>query len=215
MQSYCINRLAHERREHFIILCLDNQNQLISEETMSVGTANQTTVYTREVVNTDLQHQAQAVILPHNHPSGEVKPSRADIDVTRQIERAIAVMGIALHDHLIIANTSCVSFKNPGHLQAATPRVAPPYFFLIFLDNLRVISPAFRLAVSNPGRAAFNALPAASPAFFCTAGFRAAAISAVIKIRRNSILCVPYHISHKLLLSSGFLPASMLQPAFC
>ena len=116
VQDYCINRLAHERREHFIILCLDNQNRLISEETMSVGTVNQTAVYTREVVNAALKHQAQAVILLHNHPSGELKPSRADIDVTRDIEKALAVMGIALHDHLIIADTTCVSFKSLGHL---------------------------------------------------------------------------------------------------
>ena len=116
VHDYCINRLAHERREHFIILCLDNQNRLISEETMSVGTVNQTAVYTREVVNAALKHQAQAVILLHNHPSVEVKPSRADIDVTREIEKALALMGIALHGHLIIANTTCVSLKNPGHL---------------------------------------------------------------------------------------------------
>ena len=116
VQDYYINRLAHERSEHFIILCLDNQNRLISEETMSVGTVNQTAVYTREVVNAALKHQAQAVILLHNHPSGELKPSRADIDVTRDIEKALAVMGIALHDHLIIADTTCVSFKSLGHL---------------------------------------------------------------------------------------------------
>ena len=118
MQDYCINRLAHERREHFIILYLDNQNRLISEETMSVGTVNQTAVHTREVVNAALKHQAQAVILLHNHPSGELKPSRADIDVdvTRDIEKALAVMGIALHDHLIIADTTCVSSKSFGHL---------------------------------------------------------------------------------------------------
>ena len=116
VQDYCINRLAHERREHFIILYLGNQNRLISEETMSVGTVNQTAVYTREVVNAALKHQAQAVILLHNHPSGELKPSRADIDVTRDIEKALAVMGIALHDHLIIADTTCVSFKSLGHL---------------------------------------------------------------------------------------------------
>ncbi len=115
VQDYCINRLAHERREHFIILCLDNQNRLISEETMSVGTVNQTGFYTREVVNAALKHQAQAVILRHNHPSGELKPSRADIDVTRDIKKALAVMGVTLHDHLIIADTTCVSFKSLGH----------------------------------------------------------------------------------------------------
>jgi DNA repair protein RadC len=60
--------------------------------------------------------QSKPVILLHNHPSGELKPSRADIDVTRDIEKALAVMGIALHDHLIIANIACVSFKSLGHL---------------------------------------------------------------------------------------------------
>ena len=83
---------------------------------MSVDTVNQTAVYTREVVNAALKHQAQAMILLHNHPSGEVKPSRADIDVTRDIEKALTVMGIALHDHLIIADTTCVSFKSLEHL---------------------------------------------------------------------------------------------------
>ena len=116
MQDSCINRLTHERREHFISLCQDNQNRLISEETMSVGTVKQTAVYTCEVVNAALKHQAQAVIPPHNHPSVEVKPSRADIDVTRDIEKALAVMGIALHDHLIIADNKFVSFKSLRHL---------------------------------------------------------------------------------------------------
>ena len=97
--DYCINCLAHERREHFIILCLDNQNRLIIEEAMSVGTVNQTAVCTREVVNAALEHQAQAVILLHNHPSGEFKPSCADIDFKRDIEKALAVMRIGLHDH--------------------------------------------------------------------------------------------------------------------
>ena len=87
VQDYCINRLANDRREHFIILCLDNQNRLISKETMSVGTINQTAVYTRVMVNAALKHQAQAVTLLHKHPSSEVKPSRADIDVTAIAKR--------------------------------------------------------------------------------------------------------------------------------
>jgi DNA repair protein RadC len=116
VQDYYINRLAHERREHFIILCLDNQNRLISEETMSVGTVNQAAVYTRKVVNAALKYQAQAVVLLNIHHSGELKPSRANIDVTRDIEKALEVMGIAPHDHLIIADTTCVSFKSLRHL---------------------------------------------------------------------------------------------------
>jgi len=116
VQDYCINRLAHEPVEHFVILCLDNQNRLIAEDTMSVGTINQTAVYPRKVVNAALKHHAHAVILVHNHPSGEPQPSRADIAVTHDIEKALTVMGIALHDHLIIADTRCTSFKNLGHL---------------------------------------------------------------------------------------------------
>ena len=116
VQDYCINRLAHEPVEHFVILCLDNQNQLISEEAMSIGTINQTTVYPREVVNATLKHHARSVIVVHNHPSGEAKPSRADITGTRDTEKALAVMGLTLHDYRIIADTICVSLKNPGHL---------------------------------------------------------------------------------------------------
>ena len=116
MQDNCIDCLTHERREHFIILCLDDQNRLISEQTMSVGTVDQTAVCTREMVNAALKHQAQAVVLQHNHPSGELKTSRGDIDVTRDIENALVVMGIALHGYLIIADTTCVSFKSLGHL---------------------------------------------------------------------------------------------------
>ena len=83
---------------------------------MSVGAINQTAVRPREVVNTTLKHHARSVILVHNHPSGEPKPSRADIEVTRDIEKALKVMGITLHDHLIITDTNCVSFKSLGHL---------------------------------------------------------------------------------------------------
>ena len=116
VQDYCINRLAHEPAEHFVILCLDNQNRLIGEETMSISTINQTAVYLREVVNADLKHHARSVILVHNHPSAEAKPSRADIAVTHDLEKALTVMGMTLHDHLIIADTICVSFKSLGHL---------------------------------------------------------------------------------------------------
>ena len=83
---------------------------------MSLGAINQTAVCPREVVNTTLKYHARSVILVHNHPSGEPKPSRADIEVTRDIEKALKVMGITLHDHLIITDTNCVSFKSLGHL---------------------------------------------------------------------------------------------------
>jgi DNA repair protein RadC len=116
VKHYCINRLAHEPIEHLIMLCLDNRNRLIAEEPLSKGTVNQTPVYIREVINAALKHHAQAVILVHNHPSGEAEPSRADIEMTDQLKRALNLVTIALHDHLIVAGRQCVSFKSLGHL---------------------------------------------------------------------------------------------------
>ncbi len=116
VQNYCINKLAHEPVELVMVLCLDSQNRLIADETISRGTINQTSLYPREVVNFVLRHYAHAIILVHNHPGAEMSPSRADINVTRDIHKALAVMDISLHDHLIVAGTNCVSFKSLGHL---------------------------------------------------------------------------------------------------
>ena len=99
-----------------MIVSLDNQNRLIGKETMSIGTINQTAVHPREVVNAALKHHARSVILVHNHPSSEAKPSRADIAVTCDIEKALTVMGMTLHDHLIIADTICISVKSLSHV---------------------------------------------------------------------------------------------------
>ena len=83
---------------------------------MSIGTINQTAIYPRVLVDATLKHHARSVILAHNHLSGEAKPSRADIAVTRDTEKALTVMGMTLQDHLIIADTVCVSFKSLGHV---------------------------------------------------------------------------------------------------
>jgi DNA repair protein RadC len=186
VQKYCINKLAHEPVEHVMVLCLDSQNRLIADETLSRGTVNQTAVYPREVVNLALRHFAQAVIIVHNHPGAEMHPSRADIDVTRDIAAALGVMDIKLHDHLIVAGTDCVSFKSLGHLWAGAPPHRGPFLRMVSAA-FRVISPARRLARSSDGRAFSRAFPATSPAFLCTAGFCAARINAPITKRRISI----------------------------
>ena len=116
VKHYCINRLAHEPIEYLIMLCLDNRNRLIAEETLSKGTVDQTPVCVREVINAALKHHAQAVILVHNHPSGETTPSPADIKMTDELQRALGLMTIDLHDHLIVAGTRCISFKSLAHL---------------------------------------------------------------------------------------------------
>ena len=116
VQHYCVTRLAHEPIEHFMMLCLDNRNRLVAEETLSRGTIDQTPVYVREVIKVALHHHAKAVILVHNHPSGETEPSRADIDMTSELREALAKVTVTLHDHLIVAGKECVSFKSLGLL---------------------------------------------------------------------------------------------------
>jgi DNA repair protein RadC len=116
VQHFCVTRLANEPIEHFMILCLDNRNRLIAEEVLSRGTVDQTPVYVREVINAALRHHAKSVILVHNHPSGETEPSRADIDMTAELKTALALVTITLHDHLIVAGKTVVSFKSLGLL---------------------------------------------------------------------------------------------------
>ena len=116
VQHYCVTRLAHEPIEHFMMLCLDNRNRLIAEETLSQGTVDQTPVYVREVINVALKHHAKAVILVHNHPSGETEPSRAGIDMTTELKKALGLVTVTLHDHLIVAGFEVVSFKSLGLL---------------------------------------------------------------------------------------------------
>ena len=116
VQHFCVTRLSHEPVEHFMILCLDNRNRLIGEEVLSRGTVDQTPVYVREVINAALRHHAKAVILVHNHPSGETEPSRADIDLTTELNAALSLVTITLHDHLIVAGKTVVSFKSLGLL---------------------------------------------------------------------------------------------------
>ena len=116
VQHFCVTRLAHEPIEHFMILCLDNRNRLIAEEVLSRGTVDQTPVYVREVINAALRHHAKSVILVHNHPSGETEPSRPDIDMTAELKTALALVTITLHDHLIVAGKTVVSFKSLGLL---------------------------------------------------------------------------------------------------
>ena len=106
--------MARERVEQFRILFLDSRNRLIADEAQSRGTVNHTPVYPREVVRRALELQASAIILAHNHPSGDPAPSREDIAMTREIVAAAAALSIIVHDHVIIGNGRWVSFRNEG-----------------------------------------------------------------------------------------------------
>ncbi|MCA3323164.1 MAG: DNA repair protein RadC [Roseomonas sp.] len=114
--AYLNAALARERVEQFRILFLDAKNRLIADEAQAKGTVNHTPVYPREVVRRALELQATALILVHNHPSGDPNPSRADVDMTREIGQAATMLGIVLHDHLIIGNGRHYSFRREGHI---------------------------------------------------------------------------------------------------
>jgi len=112
--GYLRTAMGHEKTEQFRILFLDTKNQLIADEAQQRGTVNHTPVYPREVVKRALELGASAIIMVHNHPSGDPTPSRADIDMTKEVRDAGKKLGIALHDHVIIARGGHTSFKSMG-----------------------------------------------------------------------------------------------------
>jgi DNA repair protein RadC len=112
--GYLRTAMLHERIEQFRILFLDTKNQLIADEAQQKGTVNHTPVYPREVVKRALELGASAIIMVHNHPSGDPTPSRADIEMTKEVRDAGKKLGIALHDHVIIARGGHTSFKTLG-----------------------------------------------------------------------------------------------------
>jgi DNA repair protein RadC len=112
--DYCRAQMGHSRVEQFRLLFLDARNAVIRDEVQQTGTINQTAIYPREVVKRALEVGASAVIMVHNHPSGDPTPSRADIDMTRHVATALKAVGIELHDHLIISRGDHVSLKAMG-----------------------------------------------------------------------------------------------------
>jgi DNA repair protein RadC len=109
--EYCRAAMGFEAREQFRILFLDKKNRLIADEVQQQGTVDHTPVYIREVVKRALELSSSAIILVHNHPSGDPTPSRADIDMTRQIVDAAKPLGIAIHDHIIVGRQGHASLK--------------------------------------------------------------------------------------------------------
>lgn len=109
--DYCHAAMAHETREQFRILFLDKRNALIADEVQQTGTVDHTPVYPREILRRAIELSATAVVLVHNHPSGDPQPSRSDIEVTKAIAEAAEPLGIAVHDHLIIGRNGHCSLK--------------------------------------------------------------------------------------------------------
>ena len=114
--DYCDAAMAREPREHLRVLFVDRKNVLIADEVQASGTIDHTPVYPREVMKRALELGASALILVHNHPSGDPTPSKGDIDMTHEIQDAVERLGITLHDHVIIGRKGHASFKNLGLL---------------------------------------------------------------------------------------------------
>jgi DNA repair protein RadC len=114
LTHYLRSALAHESNEQFRLLFLDRKNALIAEEVQARGTVDHTPVYVREVVKRALELGATALILVHNHPRGDATPSRADIEMTREIVKAAAPLGVTIHDHIIIGRGEPASLRALG-----------------------------------------------------------------------------------------------------
>lgn len=114
--DYCHTTMAHRDTEQFRVLYLDRKNILIADEEQAHGTVDHVPVYPREVAKRALELNASALILVHNHPSGDPTPSQSDIDMTNQIDMACGALGLTLHDHLVIGRSREVSFRADGLL---------------------------------------------------------------------------------------------------
>jgi len=110
--DYCTAAMARGAKEKFRVLFLDRKNILIADEVQSKGTIDHTPVYPREIIKRALELSATAIILVHNHPSGDPTPSKADIDMTRDIAKAALALAITVHDHLVIGRKGHASFKS-------------------------------------------------------------------------------------------------------
>jgi DNA repair protein RadC len=114
--DYCHTAMSHRETEEFRVLFLDRKNSLIADEVQGSGTVDHVPVYPREIMRRALELNATALILVHNHPSGDPTPSQADIAMTEQIQRAGECLSVTLHDHLVIGKSCEISFRATGLL---------------------------------------------------------------------------------------------------
>ena len=114
--DFLYHRLRDKRREFFQVVYLDAKNRVVSTETLFEGTLTASAIYPREVVLAALNHNAAAVIFAHNHPSGDPQPSEDDVSITRQLVFACRILGITVHEHLVIGNNRYFSFADQGYI---------------------------------------------------------------------------------------------------
>jgi DNA repair protein RadC len=116
LMDYLNAAMAREPVEQFRVLYLDTRNRLLADEVQARGTVNHAPVYPREVVRRAIELHACAIIMVHNHPSGDPSPSAADVEMTREVKNAASIMSVLLHDHIIVGNGRWLSFRQQGLL---------------------------------------------------------------------------------------------------
>jgi len=116
VKSYCQLKMGLEERENFAVLFLNTQNELISYSTLFKGTIDQAAVYPREIAKKALDLNAKSLILAHNHPSGSLEPSSADVQITKKIVSALSLLDIQILDHVIVSPRGAISFAEKGLL---------------------------------------------------------------------------------------------------
>ncbi|MBR7158317.1 MAG: DNA repair protein RadC [Alphaproteobacteria bacterium] len=114
--DYCRAAMGNNKEESLRIIFLDSKNRMIADEQQNKGTINHTPLYPREVLKRSLELRAASIILIHNHPSGDVNPSKEDIAMTSQIKQALLAVNIILHDHIIVSQSGYFSFRNSGFI---------------------------------------------------------------------------------------------------
>lgn len=114
--DYCRTSMAYQDIEEFRLIFLNGKNMVIAEEIQQRGTLNHVSIHPREVVRTALEKKAAALIMVHNHPTGDVTPSKADIEVTKKVKESLEAMNLVLHDHVIISKSGYYSFHDGGLL---------------------------------------------------------------------------------------------------
>ena len=112
--DYCRMSMAYQDVEEFRLIYLNGKNRVIAEVTQQKGTINHVAIHPREFVKSALDNHASAVIMVHNHPTGDTTPSRADIDITKKVNEALSAVNIQLHDHVIVSKYGCYSFRCAG-----------------------------------------------------------------------------------------------------
>ena len=113
---FCRHKLAGKEREQFLVILLDNKNRLIHHKILFKGTIDQVSVYPREVLRFALKHNASALIVAHQHPSSEITPSEADVQITKKLVDALGILDMRLLDHLIVGADHCASMAELGHI---------------------------------------------------------------------------------------------------